>query len=181
MAGSSPPAWGTPFISSERASLFRFIPTRVGNTLYFIRASIPIPVHPHPRGEHMPRIIMAWILLGSSPPAWGTRPQIRYIHACWRFIPTRVGNTVLRRSSLFSPAVHPHPRGEHPFPSRLDVFFFGSSPPAWGTLSTSNSCSHSGRFIPTRVGNTSGTPCSRICRTVHPHPRGEHFLRHFRL
>ncbi len=114
---------------------FRFIPTRVGNTVY---------------GSSRPSF-----MAGSSPRVWGIRatavPRTRqgtvHPHACGeyvcgqsprfvlpRFIPTRVGNTNKSGTRRYVPSVHPHACGEYSWPAT-------ASP-------------RPRRFIPTRVGNT---------------------------
>ena len=94
-AGSSPLAWGTRRRSGGSSSRRRFIPTRVGNTSPRWLINCSAPVHPHSRGEHSARLRPVSFTDGSSPLAWGTlaRPY-RSDRSC-RFIPTRVGNTLL--------------------------------------------------------------------------------------
>ena len=50
-----------------------------------------------------------------------------------RFIPTRVGNTIVASGSAIPLTVHPHASGEHI--TRVPDFSssFGSSPREWGT------------------------------------------------
>ena len=95
--GSSPLAWGTLRSQSFARVLDRFIPTRVGNTHDPFG---PIPqgtVHPHSRGEHVDLILVGLLGIGSSPLAWGTRRVCGVRSLRFRFIPTRVGNTMPRR------------------------------------------------------------------------------------
>jgi len=174
--GSSPRVWGiraTPDICKDakpvhphacgeyrrRAHLRsldgRFIPTRVGNTVSARRSICAPSVHPHACGEYVKH----------------------YVDELWprRFIPTRVGNTV----RLFSPfhrllgssprvwgilaissedavpcSVHPHACGEYWFCARPDAVPTGSSPRVWGIRGFGAGLTSTGRFIPTRVGNT---------------------------
>ena len=92
--GSSPREWGTLCGTGAQGVRSRFIPTRVGNTrradLWFKRH----PVHPHASGEHGVRHLHGGGAAGSSPREWGTRAC--YWLKCYnfRFIPTRVGNTL---------------------------------------------------------------------------------------
>ncbi len=51
-------------------------------------------------------------------------------------------------------SVHPHGRGEH--------------------VEVAAAAAQTERFIPTDVGNTSGTPLRPAADAVHPHGRGEH-------
>ena len=54
-------------------------------------------------------------------------------------------------------SVHPHRCGEHFITARNRVIADGSSPQVWGTPATFTGTSKRFRFIPTGVGNTSGT------------------------
>ena len=54
LPGSSPRAWGTLLGLLLIAALFRFIPTRVGNTTAPVTGVAMNTVHPHARGEHWP-------------------------------------------------------------------------------------------------------------------------------
>jgi len=132
--GSSPLARGTLVRGPVNNGVFRFIPTRAGNTTR--TGSIPSrsSVHPHSRGEHVFEIDRPEFALGSSPLARGTRIRAphRFVHG--RFIPTRAGNTIalaLRAGILR-----------------------GSSPLARGTRPSRRKILHLQRFIPTRAGNT---------------------------
>ena len=49
----------------------------------------------------------------------------------------------------------------------------GSSPRTWGTLGMAWRFRVPPRFIPTHVGNASGTDCRKRRSPVHPHARGE--------
>jgi len=153
-AGSSPHAWGTLDSTSHEAVLRRFIPTRVGNTLSQVTAAEP-PI-------------------GSSPHAWGTLKDPPRNVAILRFIPTRVGNTECREFSGGAFSVHPHTRGEHSSRHSGTEPAIGSSPHAWGTHPPFGRKTQPGRFIPTRVGNTSAVSATVILLPVHPHTRGEH-------
>ena len=113
------------------------------------------PVHPHTRGEYAQFVV--------------------HLKSGLRFTPTRVGNTKSTwRPSPHRP-VHPHTRGEylnalfvcfggdgsppHAWGIRLNPAFIrastpGSPPHAWGILLAFSCGGASGRFTPTRVGNT---------------------------
>ena len=53
------------------------------------------------------------MVYGSSPRVWGTpfRDALKKIYD--RFIPTRVGNTLMTNVAEASRSVHPHACGEH--------------------------------------------------------------------
>jgi len=70
--GSSPRVGGTLFLSCCYLPIFRFIPTRVGNTRFDSPGNQPEPVHPHACGEHEFLLKLSRILVGSSPRVWGT-------------------------------------------------------------------------------------------------------------
>ena len=132
------------------------------------------PVHPHARGEHPAEITVQLPVAGSSPRAWGTQSPHHFPDREARFIPTRVGNTPRPECTPARSAVHPHARGEHELTAARMAANYGSSPRAWGTRGAGGKRSHPGRFIPTRVGNTSANKARLCCRSVHPHARGEH-------
>ena len=134
LRGSSPLAWGRraggPF---EVRCVFRFIPTRVGSTSLHLRSllSIPVhphsrgvdyrhysfpaspcPVHPHSRGVDVSSAGTGSFQYGSSPLAWGRRRSRMRCRGDRRFIPTRVGSTILYDEDA--------------------IMTDGSSPLAWG-------------------------------------------------
>ncbi len=72
--GSSPRVWG---IQNRRRGLLfggRFIPTRVGNTVYPGACTTWCPVHPHACGEYFYPPLRSPPGYGSSPRVWGIRP-----------------------------------------------------------------------------------------------------------
>ena len=152
--GSSPRVWGTLNIDLSLSTSQRFIPTRVGNTRFFLVLPRLYPVHPHACGEH------EWLLSLKG----------RYL----RFIPTRVGNTFCISSSLRGGTVHPHACGEHYCTARCRYFSGGSSPRVWGTPGYGCVAIVQTRFIPTRVGNTPLSLSVPSSVPVHPHACGEH-------
>ena len=154
----------------------RFIPTCVGNTIASAQIN-PLPsVHPHMRGEHLKPCYKIFLILGSSPHAWGT-PSISGPHVGDdRFIPTCVGNTTRYAWTRAEITVHPHMRGEHGARAPDAVGPDGSSPHAWGTRRLKVPFLDTDRFIPTCVGNTLSAAIAALTRSVHPHMRGEHSL-----
>ena len=169
-----PRVWGTHSGKTEPRRKHRFIPTCLGNMQLQWLSNQKLPVHPHVRGEHQDRQIREFAKFGSSPRAWGTPSQSRIPFFSRWFIPTCVGNTIIRGSFRLSKTVHPHVRGEH------GTFFdgipkdCGSSPRAWGTHKWVGRCVSGQRFIPTCVGNTSSSRPPALSTSVHPHVRGEH-------
>ena len=114
-----------------------------------------------------------WRSHGSSPRAWGTACLLPDDPLICRFIPTRVGNSGTRSARPAPASVHPHARGEQTpiaWPTRCPC---GSSPRAWGTDTDRVADALPMRFIPTRVGNSSGSFARTVATAVHPHARGE--------
>ena len=138
LSGSSPHAWGTRTGGNWFERPFRFIPTCVGNTSVIRRPLI---------GSN-----------GSSPHAWGTR-----CHTMWRsrilsvHPHMRGEHPMFYRIGAAVVPVHPHMRGEHLGTSGPRDLGTGSSPHAWGTPTNCGEIPSSERFIPTCVGNTTGT------------------------
>ncbi len=111
--GSSPRPWGTRAVGKTIASLTRFIPTPVGNTLPCLSFLNDKTVHPHARGEHRCHTKATHGHSGSSPRPWGTLQRVQGSGYIQRFIPTPVGNTCGWQDDCQPDAVHPHARGEH--------------------------------------------------------------------
>ena len=151
-----------------------FIPARAGNTSprRFTRSGRP--VHPRPRGEHAAVSELSANVVGSSPPARGTRRALLRLQVVERFIPARAGNTQVLPSSTRHSSVHPRPRGEHIDGAEAELRSIGSSPPARGTPARRVLARFNHRFIPARAGNTTSTRCGTAATSVHPRPRGEH-------
>ena len=90
----------------------RFIPTRVGKSSSVYKTRCPVPVHPHACGEVSNLLPQPGHSAGSSPRVWGSRQQIRVPIEIQRFIPTRVGKSLLCFLNHFVLPVHPHACGE---------------------------------------------------------------------
>ncbi len=193
-AGSSPRVWGIPTAIPLNSALQT--------------------VHPHGCGEYgalesflcalvgsSPRVWgirfmspLAALISGSSPRVWGIRRSSKSHSRGRRFIPTGVGNTCIRASSIFIFAVHPHGCGEYaPTKANISVAavhphgcgeydvlavaslaWSGSSPRVWGIPCSPTSKSVLLRFIPTGVGNTQLPFAQLLQMTVHPHGCGEY-------
>ena len=68
----------------------------------------------------------------------------------------------------------PHACGEYTLPPYYALAYIGSSPRLWGILGISSPLLGVGRFIPTRVGNTTARPLRLMTESVHPHACGEY-------
>ena len=97
--GSSPRMWGTGRRDAFAEDAPRFIPTHVGNGSSVRASCSPIAVHPHACGERQGRSIPRRIIVGSSPRMWGTVFSSRYPTLTLRFIPTHVGNGVVKTAT----------------------------------------------------------------------------------
>ncbi len=131
------------------------------------------PVHPHTRGENDSDSTYEAAVYGSSPHAWGKHIPLHVKDGVFRFIPTRVGKTLIHGPLQNQVAVHPHTRGENVYPSALTLASSGSSPHAWGKLFQTTALLNHTRFIPTRVGKTTRGHRGSRGTAVHPHTRGE--------
>ncbi len=110
---------------------------------------------------------------GSSPQVWGTA-FIRTVKTVKRrFIPTVVGNRSISLHCRICAAVHPHRCGEQDSGPRSRSPIIGSSPQVWGTDCQRYLTDGLHRFIPTGVGNRTGTSPSQKQASVHPHRCGE--------
>ena len=172
--GSSPRPWGTRYGIDCPGTTTRFIPTPVGNTEWFGKGGLSMPVHPHARGEHGVNDWSQTKPSGSSPRPRGTQATYSHTGQESRFIPTPVGNTIECPLPPKPVPVHPHARGEHVKGRKRNQNNFGSSPRPWGTLQFPLRVNNALRFIPTPVGNTLFQQVFCFRRTVHPHARGEH-------
>ena len=172
--GSSPRVWGILGSQSTWLLCHRFIPTRVGNTRSTLFSFMRCAVHPHACGEYRPYQAGTLRLYGSSPRVWGILGFGMSVHFSRRFIPTRVGNTPLPPPNGHMAAVHPHACGEYPWRAWQAADVAGSSPRVWGILGHLLGQLFIGRFIPTRVGNTSWNGSLKAACAVHPHACGEY-------
>ena len=111
--GSSPRVWGIHHRTNGTLTIFRFIPTRVGNTHRGHPINSGSPVHPHACGEYEHGVLINHAGGGSSPRVWGIRPHSTFLFPHVRFIPTRVGNTRLLWAWCRAISVHPHACGEY--------------------------------------------------------------------
>ncbi len=181
VVGSSPRAWGILERVIRSSPLTRFIPTGVGNTQIPHASGLQVKVHPHGRGEYLSSFHFDTSNPGSSPRAWGILIRLAQTCGASRFIPTGVGNTFNRCAISRARRVHPHGRGEYGWADYQGICCVGSSPRAWGILSSIESYRFCWRFIPTGVGNTRISIITCQPNKVHPHGRGEYFvLRTFR-
>ena len=174
--GSSPHKWGIRPGCGGDESLYRFIPTQVGNTVSMRSMYCRLSVHPHTSGEYGVKFTLSPSVRGSSPHKWGIRRHPHDWNPQFRFIPTQVGNTDFGSFAPRPVTVHPHTSGEYSFIALVMPYCSGSSPHKWGILICNRQFLPIVRFIPTQVGNTDGVFNSDEVRAVHPHTSGEYLM-----
>ncbi len=130
-------------------------------------------VHPHACGDDLKTKAALPPTVGSPPRVWGRQLIARGAARAYRFTPTRVGTTSLRKSVNQISAVHPHACGDDGGRLRRAAFPRGSPPRVWGRLSAVILSREARRFTPTRVGTTSAPSPSTLAATVHPHACGD--------
>ncbi len=153
--GSPPHAWGRPIILFFLSMGHRFTPTCVGKTCHRHRRLPVTSVHPHMRGEDALSDAFLLHVIGSPPHAWGR--LLPYSISCFifRFTPTCVGKTPIRKIIVLTNTVHPHMRGEDARSQQLNHSRYGSPPHAWGRPKNIIIFQPPYRFTPTCVGKTS--------------------------
>jgi len=132
--GSSPRVWGTLTAHRARGLDGRFIPTGVGNASPASPRAREVAVHPHGCGERFIEALRGRFTPGSSPRVWGTLVGSVTLATSNRFIPTGVGNALLRHNNRITDPVHPHGCGERVKPRGKSIEIGGLSPRGWGTL-----------------------------------------------
>ncbi len=171
--GSSPRTWGTLTLVGTTQSIFRFIPTYMGNAGLPRQLPLPSPVHPHVHGERLCRACHSPNYYGSSPRTWGTRREGSPADGRDRFIPTYMGNAAGGDRDIRMHTVHPHVHGERAPRNTECRFSSGSSPRTWGTHADVGETEPETRFIPTYMGNAAGSCIETRRSPVHPHVHGE--------
>ena len=113
-AGLSPLARGTHISEQKTKPQPRFIPAGAGNTIKKLFCVSFRSVYPRWHGEHFYSVNNRSLIVGLSPLARGTPAvgtvKLRYC----RFIPAGAGNTIEIVFGIYSEAVYPRWRGEHP-------------------------------------------------------------------
>jgi len=151
----------------------RIIPTCVGKSKAPGRYHLTVPDHPHVRGEKANVKRASALPPGSSPRAWGKVPLIISVPYFGRIIPTCVGKRGWNSEKLPLVSDHPHVRGEKITISSFSRCVNGSSPRAWGKVTSRFLLRCSKRIIPTCVGKSRTENASAHGYTDHPHVRGE--------
>ncbi len=112
--GLSPLARGTHISEQKTKPQPRFIPAGAGNTIKKLFCVSFRSVYPRWHGEHFYSVNNRSLIVGLSPLARGTPAvgtvKLRYC----RFIPAGAGNTIEIVFGIYSEAVYPRWRGEHP-------------------------------------------------------------------
>ena len=127
-----------------------------------------MPVHPHACGEYKAIRKARPPYDGSPPRVWGILVFNPTHLPANRFTPTRVGNTRSVTGCPASAAVHPHACGEYGACRQYRREAGGSPPRVWGIQFQPFAIPGSGRFTPTRVGNTQPMLGEKIVRWFTP-------------
>ena len=172
--GSPPRVWGIRSGVADVIGLFRFTPTRVGNTIRLTMTCRGWPVHPHACGEYEQEFRAKFGMGGSPPRVWGIRCADCSSARLFRFTPTRVGNTLRVCQAYLFASVHPHACGEYWDDSENPHRINGSPPRVWGIPKSLWTMRIRWRFTPTRVGNTTLKLRMNPIASVHPHACGEY-------
>ncbi len=172
--GLSPLARGTPPGIIPGSADLRFIPAGAGNTSTSSINKAKITVYPRWRGEHANSLRICSIVIGLSPLARGTLPQLRAGRSENRFIPAGAGNTPVISALRQSRPVYPRWRGEHNRTFSIPGYIRGLSPLARGTRFRKSHPDIRHRFIPAGAGNTALHRSYQGALPVYPRWRGEH-------
>ena len=115
-----------------------------------------------------------------TPRAWGhpSHPPVKPYK--YRFTPTCVGTSFSACSWLYSYSVHPHVRGDIDIRDEHGIVETGSPPRAWGHQPLPVLVGYPHRFTPTCVGTSTTDLTPGAWLSVHPHVRGDIFLKRLR-
>ena len=114
------------------------------------------------------------MILGSSPPTRGARPQRRPDRCGQRIIPAYAGSTISSSLPRLALPDHPRLRGEHKPVSNRSWCGNGSSPPTRGARLILAPPLWMMRIIPAYAGSTLKLAHSVPAISDHPRLRGEH-------
>ena len=132
LIGPPPRAWGQQPSQSIVLPPVRSTPTRVGTTRDACQITHLSTVHPHARGDNHPGVAIECLPYGPPPRAWGQLVIKKTLNYYLRSTPTRVGTTCETLRALYSPAVHPHARGDNYEDMMKAGARLGPPPRAWG-------------------------------------------------
>ena len=189
-----PRTWGRRRRQGRGRPRLRNTPTHVGKTLGGIMVSIPLPKHPHARGEDIVYRNQRERNPETPPRTWG-RPGAERPHLPrYRNTPTHVGKTREGADPLpFARETPPRTWGRQPIVrlvtkmERNTPTHVGKTPPwapcwltrwetpprTWGRhCREGEGVSHDGN-TPTHVGKTVSSPSLKRLKKKHPHARGE--------
>ncbi len=174
-AGSPPRPWGQFLGHAVGGVARRFTPTPVGTMPDMPRRRRSRSVHPHARGDNMPRERRSTDGRGSPPRPWGQCDHAGRQQWRPRFTPTPVGTMYRPGRRAASAAVHPHARGDNTARSRERPRAVGSPPRPWGQCEQPVGQPLVQRFTPTPVGTIVPSIVIPSSTAVHPHARGDNF------
>ena len=152
------------------------IPAYAGNTELAGTAYMAGRDHPRVCGEHLYLLLLALVIVGSSPRMRGTHLAPNGLPVQQRIIPAYAGNTERRFCRSLGAGDHPRVCGEHRSGRSHRVVRRGSSPRMRGTRGARRPRRQNHGIIPAYAGNTGTRLKGSTGRRDHPRVCGEHLL-----
>ena len=152
--GSSPLTRGARLPTLVKYDRRGLIPAHAGSTAFSRGRLSRLWAHPRSRGEHAAVIIVAILVMGSSPLTRGA--LVRGVVPCLPsgLIPAHAGSTSTTATLSAMRSAHPRSRGEHTCVVRARRVAWGSSPLTRGALCSLNTCHLLMGLIPAHAGST---------------------------
>ena len=170
--GLSPRVWGSPASMPEKGSMYRSIPTCVGQPSQHAREGFNVQVYPHVCGAALRSSDGTGPPSGLSPRVWGSPALLSVSASSTGSIPTCVGQPHIRMYSSDQRQVYPHVCGAAYLWRPADWELVGLSPRVWGSRVSSAGGYNLQRSIPTCVGQPDVCDASGHARGVYPHVCG---------
>ena len=171
--GSSPLTRGKPARAWRLAYRLGLIPAHAGKTYLHAPGSFGSRAHPRSRGENVKRVLVDWVLSGSSPLTRGKRAPANNHPPTHRLIPAHAGKTPVRGLTHRHVGAHPRSRGENRRARAGLPLGPGSSPLTRGKPLVGRSFSMVSRLIPAHAGKTARGSVGVNMTGAHPRSRGE--------
>ena len=173
MKGSSPLTRGKRRERERDVLPDGLIPAHAGKTVSRPARISAWRAHPRSRGENGLLILIALVVVGSSPLTRGKPGPVRRAGGDGGLIPAHAGKTPSRWRARAASAAHPRSRGENAIDSGTGTVRGGSSPLTRGKLTMSLKLSIVHGLIPAHAGKTIARYRSVVCGEAHPRSRGE--------
>ena len=172
--GSSPRMRGTLAFGHDLLAAPGIIPAYAGNTELAGTAYMAGRDHPRVCGEHLYLLLLALVIVGSSPRMRGTLQSGRVHFVDFGIIPAYAGNTIIHNSYPLIHRDHPRVCGEHFIYSMAFAGVKGSSPRMRGTRLFHPPRRPPTGIIPAYAGNTWWAISPAPTAWDHPRVCGEH-------